>query len=66
MPFTLQQLITITRQLKDISLGLVDLAFPDSRPTVKETIRGIEHSISLQQTHLWSNLFKVIFRYLVT
>ncbi|KAK6617229.1 hypothetical protein RUM44_005560 [Polyplax serrata] len=60
MPFTLQQLVNITRQLKDISLGLVDLAFPDSIPAMKESIRGIEHSISTQQTHLWSNLFKVV------
>ena len=60
MPFTLQQLVAITGQLKDISLGLVDLAFPDSRPAVKEHIRGIEYSISFHQPHLWSNLFKVI------
>lgn len=40
-------------------MGLVDLAFPDSIPAMKESIRGIEHSISTQQTHLWSNLFKV-------
>lgn len=61
MPFSLQQLVSITRQLKDVCLGLVDLAFPDSRPTMKESIHGIEpHCIPSNQTPLWSNLFKVV------
>ncbi len=39
MPFTLQELVPMSLLLRDVALGLVALAFPDSRPTVTSTYR---------------------------
>eukprot|EP00095_Tigriopus_kingsejongensis_P006661 maker-scaffold363_size195477-snap-gene-0.52 protein:Tk06661 transcript:maker-scaffold363_size195477-snap-gene-0.52-mRNA-1 annotation:"ubiquitin-protein ligase e3c" len=36
MPFTLQELSPMSLSLRDVTLGLVELAFPESRPTVRE------------------------------
>jgi ubiquitin-protein ligase E3 C len=36
MPFTLSELVPMSLALRDVTLGLVELAFPESRPTVKE------------------------------
>jgi ubiquitin-protein ligase E3 C len=36
MPFTLSELVPMSLSLRDVTLGLIELAFPQSRPTVKE------------------------------
>lgn len=68
MPFTLEELITISLRLKEVSLGLVELAFPESRPSVREDYRTAvttlhEHPIispTAQDTQMWAHLFKVV------
>ena len=42
MPFSLGELVNMSQHLRDISLGLVELAFPDSRPAVREDYRWEE------------------------
>ena len=36
MPFSLQELVSIAMALRDVALGLIELAFPDSRLVVGE------------------------------
>ncbi|XP_034246430.1 ubiquitin-protein ligase E3C [Thrips palmi] len=68
MPFTLDELIFISLRLKEVSLGLVELAFPESRPSVREDYRTAvttlhDHPIvspTAQDTQMWSHLFKVV------
>ena len=36
MPFTLEELVPMSLSLRDVGLGLIELAFPQSRPAVKE------------------------------
>ena len=36
MPFTLKELVPMSLSLRDVTIGLVELAFPESRPVVKE------------------------------
>ncbi len=36
MPFTLAELVTMSLSLRDVTLGLIELAFPQSRPVVRE------------------------------
>ena len=45
MPFTLGQLVPMALALRDVALGLVELAFPESRPAV----RGRYDVVFLQQ-----------------
>lgn len=58
-PFLLNELMLMSRLLKDVSLGLVNLAFPETRPTLRD-FQGLETlTIAPEHTQLWSNLFKV-------
>jgi len=65
VPFNISQLVPLSLTLKEVCLGLVELAFPDSRPTVRDdcrsAVRGRErHSaVSNQETQMWAHLFKV-------
>ncbi len=36
MPFTLNELVPMSLALRDVTLGLIELAFPESRPVIKE------------------------------
>lgn len=36
MPFNLEELVPMSLSLRDVTLGLVELAFPESRPTIRE------------------------------
>lgn len=36
MPFTLGELVPMSLSLRDVTLGLVELAFPESRPVVRD------------------------------
>ena len=64
MPFSLAELPPLSLQLKEVCLGLVELAYPDSRPTVRDNYKSAvgshEQTTPSNSTHLWSHLFKVI------
>ena len=45
MPFTLSELVPMSLSLRDIALGLVELAFPESRPSVREDYRQSVNSV---------------------
>lgn len=64
MPFTLAEIIPVSTTLKDISLGLVDLAFPETRSTFHENYRAILKLKSSQADDqfnktMWPHLLKV-------
>jgi hypothetical protein len=65
MPFPLSALVPLSLTLKEVCLGLVELAFPDSRPSIRDdyrtAVRGREHisDVSNQETQMWAHLFKV-------
>lgn len=62
MPFSLSELVGMSLKLKEVSLGLVELAFPDSRPSVKDQYKSAVHpdedSVP-SNTTMWAHLFKV-------
>ncbi|GFU51888.1 ubiquitin-protein ligase E3C [Trichonephila clavipes] len=68
MPFTLVELATISTTLKDVCMGLIELAYPDKKSTFnKDYVSAMESvgaksvgktiSFNLQQ---WNLLFKVV------
>lgn len=64
MPFTTSELVLLSSHLKGVCSGLIELAFPDSRPTVRDDYRtavlGPSCPIQSQQdTQIWTHLFKV-------
>ncbi|XP_024942049.1 ubiquitin-protein ligase E3C [Cephus cinctus] len=64
MPFSTSALVPLSTHLKGVCLGLVELAFPDTRPTVrddyKNAVLGASGSVQTQQnTQMWAHLFKV-------
>lgn len=64
MPFTLAEIIPVSTTLKEISLGLVDLAFPETRSTFHENYRAILKVNSSQADDqfnktMWPHLLKV-------
>lgn len=64
MPFTTAELVPLSAHLKGVCLGLVELAFPDTRPTVRDDYKtAVLGAASSAQTHqdtqMWSHLFKV-------
>ncbi|XP_029044161.1 ubiquitin-protein ligase E3C [Osmia bicornis bicornis] len=64
MPFTTSELVMLSSHLKGVCLGLVELAFPDNRPTVRDdyktAVLGPSCPIQSQQdTQMWTHLFKV-------
>nr|CAD7431264.1 unnamed protein product [Timema monikensis] len=64
MPFQLSELVSMTFTLKEVCLGLVELAFPDSRPSVTDGYRMAVHgrdsdSNPIENTQMWAHLFKV-------
>lgn len=65
MPFTTAGLVPLSAHLKGVCLGLVELAFPDTRPTVREdyknAVLGASSSAAhtQQNTQMWAHLFKV-------
>ncbi|VVC25277.1 Hypothetical protein CINCED_3A008949 [Cinara cedri] len=56
LKFTATDLISITSILKDVALGLIELAYPDSRPMIFPYNSNINHS---NQTVIWSHLLRV-------
>ncbi|XP_072763602.1 ubiquitin-protein ligase E3C [Anoplolepis gracilipes] len=64
MPFTIAELAVLSGHLKGVCLGLVELAFPDTRPTVrddyKNAVLGPTSAVqSRHDTQIWTHLFKV-------
>ncbi|XP_034947102.1 ubiquitin-protein ligase E3C [Chelonus insularis] len=67
MPFTTSELVPLSAQLKDICLGLVEIAYSDLRPALRDdNMRAILGSMSSneviplnkQDTQMWMYLFK--------
>ncbi|XP_018909316.2 ubiquitin-protein ligase E3C-like isoform X2 [Bemisia tabaci] len=64
MPFSLSSLVQMTLILRDVTLGLVELAYPETRPSVRDQYRfeGFSSSSSTFEsvdTVVWAHLFKV-------
>lgn len=55
--FTASDLVSITSILKDVALGLIELAYPDSRPSIMPYSNNINQNA---QTSIWSHLLRVI------
>ncbi|KAF7992978.1 hypothetical protein HCN44_005759 [Aphidius gifuensis] len=66
MPFTMTELIPLTNYLKSVCLGLVELAYPDSRPTVRDDYKKAvlgktiiaDDEDNKKNTQMWVHLFK--------
>jgi len=70
MPFTTVELAILSGHLKGVCLGLVELAFPDSRPTVRDDYKNailgpISTVRSQHDTQIWTHLFKVLVSYFI-
>ena len=70
MPFSLDELVNMMITLRDVCLGIVELAHPDAKPTVNEDYRialnrtgGKTRNNNVKdttkETAQWSYLFKV-------
>ena len=70
MPFTVSELVPMMIQLRDVCLGIIELAHPDARPTVNEDYKialkrtGVRTSNNNtkenhKKTMQWGHLFKV-------
>lgn len=73
MPFTLAEIIPLSTTLKEISLGLVELAFPETRSSLKDSYRTMLTSLNNESTshyrlkcdtneqskNVWPHLLKV-------
>ncbi|XP_018409502.1 PREDICTED: ubiquitin-protein ligase E3C [Nanorana parkeri] len=71
MPFTLEELIVLSRCLRDACLGIIKLAYPETKPEVREEYMaafrsvGVTTNLEMQQRiqteqKRWIQLFKVI------
>uniref|UniRef100_A0A8D2AZN5 Ubiquitin-protein ligase E3C n=1 Tax=Sciurus vulgaris TaxID=55149 RepID=A0A8D2AZN5_SCIVU len=71
MPFTLEELVVLSRCLRDACLGIIKLAYPEAKPEVREeyvtafqsvgvtTSSEVQQCIQTEQKR-WIQLFKVI------
>jgi len=66
MPFLLEELVPMSMSLRDVALGLVELAFPESRPAVRDDYKQAvsaareESSVTEEDTKIWSHLFRSV------
>lgn len=63
MPFTLEQVVEFASILRDVCLGLVELAYPETRPNAAvfsfaKASRSSTENSSPEDTRLWMHLFK--------
>lgn len=70
MPFTLEELVMLSRCLRDACLGIIKLAYPETKPEVREeyilafqsigvtTSSEMQRCIQMEQKR-WIQLFKV-------
>lgn len=62
MPFNLSEVVELASMLRDVCLGLVELAYPDTRPNTSFSLAKARNSSSdNEDTRLWMHLFKVTF-----
>lgn len=64
MPFTTYDLVILSSHLKGVCLGLVELAYPETRPTIRDDYKNAvlgpsSSSIAPQSTQIWAHLLKV-------
>lgn len=63
MPFKLNEIVLMSSFLKDLSLGLVELAFPETRTSLNDHYRSVllpnQYSSSVNTTNKWPHLLKV-------
>ncbi len=67
MPFTVSEMVRISSVLKELCVGLIELAYPDVRHDFKMSLRHDISSEDFNNTHvqnMWSRLFKVIIKWL--
>ncbi|XP_075165628.1 ubiquitin-protein ligase E3C [Haematobia irritans] len=66
MPFSLSEIVQLSKTLKEVSLGLVELAFPETRSNLNQHYRFIlgrsdsDDAKMKQQKQIWANLLKVV------
>ncbi|KAM7341804.1 ubiquitin-protein ligase E3C [Cochliomyia hominivorax] len=66
MPFSLAEIVQLSKTLKEVSLGLVELAFPETRSNLNQHYRFVlgrsdsDDKKIKQQKQIWSNLLKVV------
>lgn len=66
MPFSLSEIVQLSKTLKEISLGLVELAFPETRTNLNQHYRFVlgrsdtDDEQLKQQKKIWSNLLTVV------
>lgn len=69
MPFTLSEVAELASVLRDVCLGLVELAYPETRTNASFSFtsksRLTPSSNADQETRLWMHLFKVSNRHLL-
>ncbi|KAH3832095.1 hypothetical protein DPMN_105372 [Dreissena polymorpha] len=56
MPFELKEVENMSVALKDVCLGILELAHPDARPTVNDDYRRV---LANKRQRKWGSLFKV-------
>lgn len=70
MPFSVAELVPMSQWLRDACLGIIELAHPDTRPTIKDDYKKAFRSVGVLQDELtsedldrqretWAYLFKV-------
>uniref|UniRef100_T1PGI9 Ubiquitin-protein ligase E3C n=1 Tax=Musca domestica TaxID=7370 RepID=T1PGI9_MUSDO len=65
MPFSLSEIVQLSKTLKEISLGLVELAFPETRSNLNQHYRFVlgrsdSDDTKMRQKQIWANLLKVV------
>jgi len=68
MPFSLAELVSMSLSLRDMSLGLIELAFPESRPTVRDDYKQAVNAVrdnplemrDARDVIIWTHLFKTV------
>ena len=70
MPFNVMELVPMSQALRDVCVGIIELAHPDTKPLLREDYMKAFHSVGVQRNILslgelqqqrdtWAYLFKV-------
>ncbi|KAG1663862.1 Ubiquitin-protein ligase E3C [Nymphon striatum] len=68
LPFTMQELVGMSHMLRDVCLGIIEIAYPDSRCFVKEEYKQAVGNPSMNELYYndpkiansWSNLLRIV------
>ncbi|XP_043645580.1 ubiquitin-protein ligase E3C [Drosophila teissieri] len=65
MPFSIAEIVQMSKTLKDISMGLVELAFPETRSNLANYRKVLGHTEAddkklRHQKQIWANLLNVV------